>query len=74
MIVMGVTGWFGFDEGNPITISNCGNSYGNIFIHYQNLMLRASFVLGLSACVCLSLVLIMMIIWISKVCKDMPPS
>lgn len=74
VIVMGVGGWYGFDNGLPITITSCPDTYPTGKFTNQDRMLKAAFVLGLIACACMTVVLLMMIVWLSRVCKEVPPS
>ena len=73
-IVMGTSGYYGYDKGTPIVITFCPNAYPVLKYTQQNIMLRVCFMLMIIAVICWSTLLVIMIVWVIRVCQNAPPA
>ena len=72
-IVTGVTSWQGLGNESPMTISDCTSNYSSAKFQAQVEMLMATFILILIEIVCLTIAMVMCILWVARVCQGTLP-
>ena len=72
-IVTGVTSWQGLGNESPMTISSCTSTYPLTKFRAQVEMLTATFILTLIEIVCLTIGMVMVILWVARICQGAPP-